>query len=70
MTVRVSDGINVDTLDVLVTIDNVDEAGTITLSSLQPQVGTALTATLTDPDGNVRSITWSWQRDPKASWAP
>ena len=64
VTVRISDGINVDTLDVLVTIDNVDEPGMITLSSRQPQVGTALTATLTDPDGNVRSITWSWQRSP------
>ena len=64
VTVRISDGINVDTLDVRVTVDNVDEAGSITLSSRQPQVGAALTATLTDPDGNVRSITWSWQTSP------
>ena len=45
-----------------ITITNVKEAGTVTLSSVQPQVGTALTAELTDPDGDPTSIYWRWAR--------
>ena len=41
---------------------SVDEPGTVTLSSSQPQVGTAVTATLSDPDGSVSSVTWEWHR--------
>ena len=49
---------------IMVTIEvtNEDEAGTVSLPSEQPQAGTALTATLTDPDGNVSGVTWSWAR--------
>ena len=36
---------------VTIEVTNVEEAGTIMLSTLQPQVGRAITATLTDPDG-------------------
>ena len=46
---------------VVVTVTNVDEDGTITLSSEQPKVGIALTATLEDPDGIVAdSVRWTW----------
>ena len=43
---------------------NVEEPGTVTLSTLQPQVGVTITATLTDPDGGgtTGSPTWSWLR--------
>ena len=34
-----------------VMVTDVDEPGMVTLSALQPQAGTALTATITDPDG-------------------
>ena len=59
-----------DTITVTVTITNVDEAETVTLSSVQPQVGTALTATLEDPDGGVSGETWVWARfiDPNSGW--
>ena len=43
-------------------VTNVDEAGTVTLSTLQPQVGVALTATLTDSDGVIGTPTWMWFR--------
>ena len=33
-----------------------DRAGTVTLPSTQPQVGAALTATLTDPDGSISNL--------------
>ena len=46
---------------VKVTVGNVDEAGTVTLSHIQPEVGTRLTATLTDPDKPSR-ISWQWFR--------
>ena len=32
----------------------------MTLSQLQPQVDTELTATLEDPDGSVSGLTWEW----------
>ena len=38
---------------VVVTVTDVDEPGIVTLSSLQPQVGTLLTATLTDPEATT-----------------
>ena len=49
VTVETSDGgTMMDTEEVTVSVTNVDEPGTITLSSLQPQAGVMLTATLTD----------------------
>ncbi len=43
------------------TVTNVEEPGTVTLSSSQPQVGTAVTARLEDPDGSVADTLWQWQ---------
>ena len=48
--------------DVTVRVTNVEEEGTVTLSSLQPEVGVALTASLTDPDGEISGLTWQWAR--------
>ena len=62
VTVQASDGTNTDTLDVVVTVANVDEEGTVTLSSTQPQMGTELRAVLSDPDGSVSATTWMWER--------
>ena len=46
---------------VVITVMNVDEMGTVTLSSVQPKVGIELTATLEDPDGVVAdSVKWTW----------
>ena len=65
VTVQASDGGQGTTATEVVTIEvtNVEEPGTITLSTLQPQVGRALTATLDDPDKqDVNTITWQWYR--------
>ena len=51
ITVQNSDGLLIGSLAVTITITNIDERGEIELSSEQPQVGTALTATLEDDDG-------------------
>ena len=49
------------TVDKLVTVNiqNIEEPGTVTLSTVQPQVGTSLTATLQDDDV-ATGITWQW----------
>ena len=60
--VQASDGNNINRLDMTVTVTNVEEAGTVELSSVQPQVDTAITATLDDPDEVISAVTWSWQR--------
>ena len=41
-------------ITVAVMVTNVDEEGTVTLSSEEPTVDSELTATLTDPDGDIR----------------
>ena len=51
-----------DRIMVTITVNNVEEAGTVTLSSTQPIEGTLLTATLDDPDNVSGSVTWSWRR--------
>ena len=37
-----------------------DQAGTVALSTTTPQVGVAITASLTDPDGGITGTTWLW----------
>ena len=51
-----------DTIDVTINVNNVDETGTLELSSMSPIAGTALTATLTDLDGVVAVVDWQWSR--------
>ena len=63
--------------NVAVTLTNVEENGTVTLDRVQPEVGSAITATLSDPDGGVSGVTWQWQSqetgsrpapDPDTAW--
>ena len=49
-------------LDVVVQVTNSDEPGTVELNWLQPEVGTPITAAVTDPDGAVTIPTWTWYR--------
>ena len=52
VTVIANDGTSTPTTrSIKVTVTNVEEAGTVALSSVQPKEGVALTADLTDPDG-------------------
>jgi serralysin len=65
VTVQASDGGDDTTATEELTIEvtNVEEPGTVTLSTLQPQVGVAITATLTDPDNaTATTVTWQWYR--------
>ena len=45
-----------------IAVTNVEEAGTVSLSSANPEVGVTLTAMLEDPDGGVSDVSWSWER--------
>ena len=46
-----------------VTVENADDIGEVTLQWLQPEVGTPITATLTDPDGGITGTSvWTWSR--------
>ena len=45
-----------------VMVTNVDEPGMVTLSALQPQAGTELTATHSDPDGTVSDLKLQWAK--------
>ena len=61
VTVEATDGTTDKvTLAVTVTVTNEEEAGSVILSPTQPVVGTALTATLADPDGSISAATWVW----------
>ena len=52
-----------DTITVTIDVNNLDEPGTVTLSSLQPLVAIPLTATLDELDAvSSSSVTWSWAR--------
>ena len=52
---------------VTIMVTNMDEEGTVTLSTEDPRVGTAITATLTDPDGIVSGTMWQWARSSDGS---
>ena len=71
VTVTVNDG-NSGTATKAVTINltNVDEDGTVILSTNQPTARAQVTATLTDPDGSISGTSWQWQRssDGSTSW--
>ena len=62
VTVVANDGTNTAMVDVAVTVANVEEAGVITLNPDNPDVGSVISATLTDPDGDTSNVVWGWQR--------
>ncbi len=53
---------NLTEVDITVAVTNVDEAGTVTLSSGQPIQGTRITAALSDPDHVTSKIRWQWAK--------
>ena len=56
-------------LNVAVMVANVEEDGTVVLSTLVPKVGVELTATLTgDEDGATSGVTWKWERADAAAF--
>ena len=60
VTVKASAGDEVKMVEVTVTVTNVEEPGTVMLSSTGAKLGTPLTAELTDEDIVVGAIEWQW----------
>ncbi|MYD35509.1 MAG: hypothetical protein F4X20_00565, partial [Dehalococcoidia bacterium] len=61
-----ADAIVDDTINVVVTVTNIEEAGSVTLPGTISG-GQAVTATLTDPDGTPSNVTWEWSRSDTSS---
>ena len=59
-----------DAIAVTVNLVNVDEPGVVRLDSTEPEVGSEITASLEDPDGNLSSLRWQWSRseDGATNW--
>ena len=64
-----SDGSLLVPLTVTVTVTNLEEIGTVTVSPLPPEVDQELTATLADGDNLVSVDRWTWQRAVSATAA-
>ena len=62
-----------DTQDVTITVENVEEPGTVTLTTDTEHISARVevTAVLTDPDGSVTGVTWQWSQSPngRTGWA-
>ena len=56
-------------ITVNISVTDVDEEGTVTLSTTQPRVGAAVTAILNDPDGGRSNTAWQWKRADTATGA-
>ena len=56
------------TANLAVNVDNMDEPGSVSLSTVAPRSGEALSASLTDPDGSVSALSWRWQRSTEDGW--
>ena len=68
VTVQAFDGTHTVQRTVTVTVVNAEEAGTLSLSSTQPQAGTEIRATLQDPDGPSPGVVWKWERSEGGGW--
>ena len=66
-----ADGAASDSIDIAISILDVEEDGTVTLSSTRPEVGKRFVAAVLDPDGGVTGENWTWERsaDPQG-WEP
>ena len=62
-----------DTQDVTITVENVEEPGTVTLTTDTEHISARVevTAELGDPDGSVTGLTWQWSHSPngRTDWA-
>ena len=62
-----------NTQDVTITVENVEEPGTVTLTTDVANIAARVevTASLTDPDDSVTGVTWQWSHSPngRTNWA-
>ena len=58
-----------DTVTVTISVTNVDEDGTVTLSTADPMFGEEITGTVSDIDGDPTGVTWQWARETADGYA-
>ena len=62
VTVEAGDGTKTSRSNFTITVGNIEEDGSVDLSSVQPQEGTQFQASASDPDKITSTITWTWHR--------
>ncbi len=62
VTVQASDGSLAGTLDVTVTVEDVEELGIVAITPPRSWIGQSVSADLSDPDGGVSGESWQWSR--------
>ena len=72
LTITARSGRESDEFNVTVDVYNVDEEGEVRLSPTRGDIGTRITATLTDRDGAPTRVSWEWARsaDGMTGWTP
>ena len=70
VTLEASDGVHTGMLAVSVKVTDADDDGKVALSADRPEVGSTITATLTDDDGGVTGVTWQWHSTMEADGTP
>ena len=72
LTVTARSGRELDEFDVTVDVYNVDEQGEVRVTPTRGNIGTRLSAELTDPDGAVTGVSWEWARSEngETGWTP
>ena len=58
-----------DSIDITINLNNLEEAGVVTLSTNTPLVGSEYRASLTDPDGGITALTWQWAKGASSTGA-
>ena len=48
--------------DLTIRVTNAEESGSVSLSHIQPEVATSLTASHSDPDKGITGLKWQWMR--------
>ncbi len=69
----VDDAIIDDSIEVAISVTNVEEDGTVILGTETgtPEAGSAVTASLSDLDGGVTDLTWTWESSAdRSAWDP
>ena len=56
-----------DTVQITVNVLNVEEPGRLVITPSSLEQGTTATASLTDPDGSLSSLSWQWSRSDAGS---
>ena len=70
VTVSANDGASNGELAVTVTVNNLEEKGSVTFDGRRPILNEMITATLEDGDGVAGAVGWTWERSPTGggSW--